>query len=438
MLAGARRGAITLLALTLASCGESRSERDEEPTRDETEVETPREEPTPEPAPPRPRLGTTRERCTLEGDRLLAPTVPPGRTASGAVAIAADGDASSTLVAIDASEARDEVELWWPHGESSSSGTFLRDLEEGSLFALEMTRPDAALLVRTSACVHEGHAAQCLYARTIRFDEQRTEARVSPPVVVAMPSAPSTLRVNATDGRVLVARSHVGAAPALDGFYVEDTARPPRHLGRVLGEGLDLDRGPVEILALASTDGLHAVLFRQGAQEASDSTVTLSTGLDEHAVPELREALVIESVAIFTGSLSMIAAFEFSEPSWLRMGMDGEMIGEPRPLAAGEDVPIPFSDRRVARLDGSPPRTIEIRDGAGHGTAPLVPLAADVRMADLARFDGGFLVATLGEDTNVHVSTLRCRDAASADPSPPTPALRFGAASDGDSADGAQ
>ena len=404
---------------SIASCGESREttthEEPEEPTTSEGHPTT-HEAPTPDEVVPseRPRLGTTRERCALEGARRLAPTVPPGRVASGAVAIAADGDAETALVAIDASEARDEVELWWPHGETSSSGTFLRDLEEGSLFALEMTRPDAALLVRANACVHEGHVGHCLYARTIRFDDERTEASVSEPVVVPMPSAPSTLRVNATDGRVLLARSHVGAPPALDFFYVEDGTRPPRHRAGVLGEGLDLERGPVEILALASTDGLHAVLFRQGAQEASDSSVTLSTGLDEHAVPELREALVIESVAIFTGAISMIAAFEFSEPSWLRMGMDGEMIGEPRPLAAGEDVPIPFSDRRVARLDGSPPRTIEIRDGAGHGTAPLVPLAGDVRQADLARFDGGFLVATLNDDTNVHVSTLRCREAAPA------------------------
>jgi hypothetical protein len=358
----------------------------------------------------------SRERCTLEGDRTIQPTVPPGRTPSGRVAIASDREAWTALVAIDATEARNEVELWWPHreSESASSGTFLRDLEEGSLFALEMVRPHQAVLVRTHACVHEGHAAQCLYARTIAFDEPRTVAHVSDPTVVTMPSAPSTMRVAVSDGRLLVARSHVGATPALDAFYVDSDERAPRHLSRVLGEGIDLDRGPVEILALAATGGSHAVLFRQGAQEASDSSVTLSTGLDEHAVPELREALVIESVAIFAGAIVMIAAFEFSEPSWLRMGMDGEMMGQPRPLPAGESVPIPFGDRRVARMDGSPPRSIEIRDGAGHATAPIVPLASDVASADLARFDGGFLVATLNDDTNVHVSTLRCREAAPA------------------------
>lgn len=404
-------------SLLASSCGEHDAPARDEPRHDETREPVGSDEPSEQnEAPPRPRLGTSRERCTLEGDRVIQPTVPPGRTPSGRVAIASDREAWTALVAIDATEARDEVELWWPHRESAtaSSGTFLRGLEEGSLFALEMTAPEAAVLVRAHACVHEGRAAQCLYARTIRFDEGRTRADVSEPVIVAMPSAPSTMRVQATEGRVLVARSHAGAAPALDTFYVEDGARAPRHVARPLGEGIDLDRGPVEILALAATGGSHAVLFRQGAQEASDSSVTLSTGLDEHAVPELREALVIESVAIFAGAIVMVAAFEFSEPSWLRMGMDGEMMGEPRPLPAGEAVPIPFGDRRVARMDGSPPRSIEIRDGAGHATAPIVPLASDVASADLARFDGGFLVATLNDDTNVHVSTLRCREAAPA------------------------
>jgi hypothetical protein len=79
-------------------------------------------------------------------------------------------------------------------------------------------------------------------------------------------------------------------------------------------------------------------------------------------------------------------------------------------------VPIPFADRRVARIEGDPPRTIEIRDGAGHGTAPLVTLEAGVRSADLARFDGGFLLAAYMDDASVRVSSLRCR-AADAAPS---------------------
>jgi hypothetical protein len=234
-------------------------------------------------------------------------------------------------------------------------------------------------------------------------------ATVSEPIAVPMDGPPTTMRVSATDGRVLVARSHHASAPQLDTFFVDATSGALRHAGRALGEGIDLERGPVEILALAATGGSHAVLFRQGAQEASDSSVTLSTGLDEHAVPELREALVIESMAIFAGAIVMVAAFEFSEPSWLRMGFDGEMLGEPRPLPPGEAVPIPFADRRVARIDGEPPRTIEIRDGAGHGTAPLVTLEPGVRSADLARCDGGFLLATFMDDSSVRVAPLRCR-----------------------------
>ncbi|MBX7197646.1 MAG: hypothetical protein K1X94_36710, partial [Sandaracinaceae bacterium] len=370
-----------------------------------------------------PRLGTARERCELGEARVIAPTVPPGRTLEAQVAIAADREERSALVAIDGTEARDAVELWWPDAESEtvSHGGWLRELEAGSLFALEKTGPDDALLVRTSACIEAGHAAQCLFARAIHVDRAHDRIESSEPARVAMAGPPTTMRIATSEGRVLVARSHHAAPPVLDTFDVDAATHALRHRERALGEGLDLERGPVEILALTTTGGSYAVLFRQGAQEASDSSVTLSTGLDEHAVPELREALVIDSMAIFTGAIVMIAAFEFAEPSWLRMGFDGELIGEPRPLPAGEDVPLPFTDRRVARVDGTPPRTIEIRDGAGHATAPLVALGPEVRMADLARFDGGFLLATLGDDANVRVSSMRCRVAGSPSATPAAP-----------------
>jgi hypothetical protein len=359
----------------------------------------------------RPRLGTARERCEIGAARRSEPTVPPGRATNAQIAVAAYREQRSAVVAIDGTEARDVVELWWADADSDtiSHGSFLRDLEPASLFALEMTGPDTALLVRSRPCEHDGHARECLDARAIRVDRREGGATVSDPITVPMDGAPTTLRVSATEGRVLVARSHHDSGPRLDTFFVDDSSNTLRHSERALGEGIDLGRGPVEILALATTGGSYAVLFRQGAQEASDSAVTLSTGLDEHAVPELREALVIDSMAIFAGAIVMVAAFEFSEPSWLRMGFDGEMLGEPRPLPPGEPVPIPFADRRVARIDGAPPRTIEIRDGAGHGTAPLVTLEAGVRAADLARFDGGFLLATFMDDASVRIAPLRCR-----------------------------
>jgi hypothetical protein len=407
----------------VTACGEERgsSSRDEDPPRS-SEPREPRvaprdDDPTGREGPragdvvARPRLGTSRERCELGAVRRSDPTVPPGRAEGAHIAIAAHREMRSAVVAIDGTDARDTVELWWADAESDtiSHGTFLRGLEPASLFALEMTGPDTALLLRSRPCEHDGHARECLDARSIRVDRRDGGATVSDPVTVPMDGPPTTMRVSATDGRVLVARSHHASTPQLDTFFVDDATGALRHAGRALGEGIDLERGPVEILALATTGGSYAVLFRQGAQEASDSSVTLSTGLDEHAVPELREALVIESMAIFAGAIVMVAAFEFSEPSWLRMGFDGEMLGEPRPLPPGEPVPIPFADRRVARIDGQPPRTIEIRDGAGHGTAPLVTLESGVRSADLARFDGGFLLATYMDDATARIAPLRCR-----------------------------
>ena len=408
------------LVVLLGACGtEGGATASEGPPRPE------RGEPSSERAPPRareapdetspsggrPRLGMERERCEIDSGQRSAPTETIVRGADARLAIAAHRDRRSAVVAIEVGELHDAVELWWADAESDtvSHGTFLRDLEPASLFALEMTGPDTAVLLRSRPCEHEGHARECLDARAIRVDRREAGARVSAPVTVPMDGPPTTMRVSATDGRVHLARSHHASAPQLDTFFVDDATGALRHSGRVLGEGIDLERGPVEILALATTGGSYAVLFRQGAQEASDSSVTLSTGLDEHAVPELREALVIESMAIFAGAIVMVAAFEFSEPSWLRMGFDGEMLGEPRPLPPGEPVPIPFADRRVARVDGEPPHTIEIRDGAGHGTAPLVTLEAGVRAADLARFDGGFLLATFMDDASVRIAPLRCR-----------------------------
>ncbi|GAB4206779.1 MAG: hypothetical protein OHK0013_23770 [Sandaracinaceae bacterium] len=350
------------------------------------------------------RLGTSRERCTLEeGARLTAPS---GRPQGTRVAVAASGPPEGALVAIDGGG---HLELSWadPASPTVRHGAFVRELEDGGLFALEMTAPDDALVVRMAPCVEQAQSAQCLYARGVFLDRRGEGTFVTAPVRVAMPSAPATMRVAATDGRVLFAHSHVGAQPALDTFLVDRTSRTVRVARRALGEGIDLDRGPVEILALAASGPSYAVLWRQGAQEADDSSVHLTTALDEHAVPELQEALVFESMTLFAGAIVMVVAFEFSEPSWLRMGFDGELLGEPRPLPAGEEVPIPFTDRRVARLDGDPPRSLEIRDGAGHATAPSIALPGTPESADLARVDGGFLLATLeGED--VRLAMVRC------------------------------
>jgi hypothetical protein len=405
------RATLAAAAIALvAACGDEERGPREVPGERAPTVEAPREPATPmptgAPAPTEPRRGMAREVCTLEAGARLAPTVPPGRPEGTRVAIAASSGELTSLVAIDGGGT---VELTWPDPRSPTMrrGLFLNELEEGALFALEMVGEDVALLVRAGACVDEGRSAQCLYARAVFLDRGGEGTVVSPPARVAMPSAPSTLRVSATEDRVLVARSHVGAAPALDTFLVDGPSHTVRASTRPLGEGLDLERGPVEILALATSGGSFAALWRQGAQEADDSAVHLTTGLDEHAVPELQEALVVESMTLFAGAIVMIVAFEFSEPSWLRLGFDGELRGEPRPLAAGEAVPIPFSDRRVARLDGEPPRSVEIRDGAGHASAPPVSIPPGARAADLARFDGGFLLAAL-EGQDVRLATIRC------------------------------
>ncbi len=345
-----------------------------------------------------------RERYEREPGRALGGSIAPTDEARIAIASSPDGDVA--VVVVDPGGDAREVELFRvdPRGAPTLHARLALG-EPGSLFALRLVAPELGVLLRARPCAREAERGVCLFAWALAL-EPSAVVPSSHPEVIALEGFPHTMRIAVTNDRILLARGHERGVLALDTLRLDRRGPSAIVTTRRLGEGLDPSRGSVEILALAASSSSYAVLSRQGTEETSEAGVTLSTPMDEHVVPELDEALVIESIAIFAGGIDLIAAFEFREPSWLRVGFDGELGSPPRPIPAGEEVPIPFADRRVARLDPLRPGSVEIRDGAGHETAPTVALEDDLRMADVARVEGGFLVASLARDGTASVERL--------------------------------
>jgi hypothetical protein len=354
-----------------------------------------------------PRFGAEREHCVLGAPRY---TSEPMEGAS-VIAIATGEETERYVLAI---ERGNTTELIHVRDEATSRVERMPfealPGEPSSLFAFEAVGPDHFVLLRSQACVAEGETRQCLDAHAVWFDGRLRRTTGAEGARIVMPNQPHTMRLFASDDRLLLARTHDGvssARVALDTFLFDDTeAGGIRPSTRLLGEGTTPESA-LEILGVTGTSSSYAVLYRDGAQEAESSFVVMSTAIDEHAIPELREALTIESIALFAGGLNVIASLEFSAPTWLRFGLDGEVVGEPRALAPGEDVPAPFGARRSARLDDATPPRIQVRDAAGHETMRALALPEPVAAADIARIPGGFLIASLEEGRAV-VRALSC------------------------------
>lgn len=380
-----------------------------------------------------PRFGAERERCAFGAATYQSEPLADARF----IAIASDEDTGAYVLAIDQGTsvelqrvltAENSALAGSPGGETTSHRAEHLSFEAlpgepSRLVGFEAIGADHFVLLRAQDCIVDGQAHRCLDAHAVSFDGRLRRTTGVQGARVVMPNAPHTMRLFATDDRLLFARTHDGvptARVALDTFLFDDT-RPGgiRSSTRLLGEGTTPESA-LEILGLTGTSSSYAVLYRDGAQEADTSFVVMSTAIDEHAVPELREALTLESISLFTGNLFVIASLEFSAPTWLRFGLDGELVGEPRALPAGEDVPAPFGARRTARLDDATPPRIQVRDAAGHETMRAIALASPVTAADIARMPGGFLVATL-EETRAVVRPLTCT---SVEPASPTPTER--------------
>jgi hypothetical protein len=336
--------------------------------------------------------------CTLSTTSRSLETAPPDARAV-AVAVSATG---RTLVVVDRDDAH--VDLLLVDDEHTVGSVPLEMAGAHDLFALEAVAGERFLLLTRDVCTAAAHASPCLVARAI--DASHGAPHAGEPSIVLLPGELRSSRVVAAGASVYVARAHRGAAPMLDRFDVGDALG---HAATRIGDGVpSLDEEPTEILGLTASGGGYAIVWRHGATEDARSAVTVSTQLDEHEVGALHDALVVESIAWLAGSLSIVASLEFARPSYVRLGADGELLTPPALLRFGEEPPAPFTGRRVAVLLGSSRELgVQIRNGAGDELAERMPLGESTVIADVARTEDGFVVASLDRTEGAASVALR-------------------------------
>jgi hypothetical protein len=221
--------------------------------------------------------------------------------------------------------------------------------------------------------------------------------------------------VLAVGASVWIGRAHHGEGAVLDRLDVgveaglahtvvsEGTARPE-------------DEGPSEVLGLAVTAGSWAWLVRDGAAEDARSRVVLHTQAGAHPIEALHDALVVESVQWSSGTIALVAAFEFSRPLVMRFGVDGRPRSAPTESLPGIALPSPFTERRSAALVGrGREAAVAVRDGAGDAVGEPSGFGADdLLAADVARRGPAFVIASAHrrpDGADVRLQVLRCRDA---------------------------
>lgn len=354
-----------------------------------------------------PRRGRERETCAFVGEPRVVSALTAAPTS---VAVAQAGGTEWFLV-----DDEDSTSMFAQPSSGRTERLRRPRRADRTLFALEAfpsdeddpTSVDRALVVTLGPCSERGPVDGCLFAESVVIAPGTLAT--SEEVRITIGARPRTMRSARTGDSFYLARNEGRVHPVLERMRVPGDGRNVVLTHTVLGQTIaEDDDAPLEILGVTATGGGHAVLFRKGAAEGGESSVTLSTQLDEHQVGALAEALVVESLEWLAGDLVLIAAFEFSRPVFLRMTATGELLGEPRPLAAGDDVPRPFASRRVARLEG-PPFRLEIRDGAGHATAPLFALPEDATSADVDHEGDDFLVALTDGLPTLRAAKVRCR-----------------------------
>jgi hypothetical protein len=366
------RFVVAVALSALVACGVER-----DAPRERQREERPEERP--EPPPPDPAHAGVR--CELgEGVPVLS-----GLPRAHHLGVAASDTA--TLVAID----RDPETLLAIATRVASGARAIEVPIAGAdtLFALEALDGDRFVAITRARCPADLEEPRCLVARLIGADGRA----IGEAVPLDLPRPLRTVRATASGDAVWIARTHEGVAPRLDRLGATESGLEARTLG--LGEGLDLSEEPTEILGVAIAGGSWAVLWRHGATEDARSGVVLSTQLDEHEVDPLHDALVLHSFQWYAGALSLVAAFEFARPRWVRLGADGEVRGEIRTLPPDEPLPAPFTTRRTAVIvGGGPTAAIEIRDGAGDAIGEPIRLGSDrYAFADVARRGDAFVVA---------------------------------------------
>ena len=345
--------------------------------------------------------------CRAEPPNVLlapAPEVPAVAIAQGLVVFPESADALG-VQAID--------ERARPAGERREVAI------EGARGLFALRRVGDRYIVLTQ---HDTGSARTIVAQAL----DATGSPVGDPARVGLPERLLTTKVRPTDDALLLARSHAQAAPVVDRFALGRDGIA--HTSFALGLARDPESRRVEILGLATEGDRWLVAWRAGAAEATSSEVVLTSNapfgraartLDtraaggqatyEGAIEALHHALAIESFGFDGDSVVAIAAHEMSRPALVRITRESERAS---PITRGEP-PAPFADRLSARaLVAGDRLALELRDAAGDRVGETL-VAAGIRdaVADVARTDGGFLVAYAGAEANgrvVNASYIAC------------------------------
>lgn len=330
---------------------------------------------------------------TPETVRAPAPVLP-------AVAVASAGEGALIVFPVDGDTlSAQPVDL---RGAISGETRAVNVPAARGLFALRAVGERYVVLTQ-GTCEEE----PCIAAHLL----DRDGGAIGEPLRLPLPSPLLTRRVRETEDALWIARSHEGAAPALDRLVVGTGGlRAERER---LGVAQEADGQRVEVLGLAVDDARWAVVWRRGAAEAIDSEVLLSTHRAEGAIEALHHALVLDALAWDGDGLHAVAGFEMARPIYLRLSAEGALRAE-QTLRHGEPLPQAVAGRRGAALRQRDGRLeLEIRDAAGDPLGEAVEvagLAGDV-VADVAKLADGFLVVFAGpqgKGWSLAAASVRC------------------------------
>ena len=280
-----------------------------------------------------------------------------------------------------------------------------------SIVGLEAVEEDRFVVLTRGACPASSAQPRCLFARVL---DARAHA-LSDAVPIPLSGELRSIRAIAVGASVWVGRAHHGAGATLDRLDV-GVESGLAHTVVSQGPARLEDEGPSEVLGLAVTAGSWAWLVRDGAAEDARSRVVLHTQAGGHPIEALHDALVVESMQWSSGTIALVAAFEFSRPLVMRFGADGRPRSAPTESLPGIALPSPFTERRSAALVGrGREAAVAVRDGAGDAVGePAVFGADDLLAADVARRGPAFVIASAHrrpEGADVTLQVLRCRDA---------------------------
>lgn len=166
-----------------------------------------------------------------------------------------------------------------------------------------------------------------------------------------------------------------------------------------------------EILGLAADDRRWVVIYRVGAAEGHGSEVRLVTADGApREVEALHDALAVESMKLTDEGLAVIAAFEFSRPRIMTLGLGPGAEGrdtEPLIIPPGALPPAFAGERRAFLRDVDGQLSVDVESAAGDPIARRVPVLAHIGAptppADITRQGDEFLIATMDHEDVVTI-----------------------------------